>query len=145
MPPFKWQRILVPTDFSAFAESAVGYAHGLAELTQAELHVVHVAREASEITRNIHGVLEASGGEEEPNAWLASLLGEPGTVRRVEVVRISEDVPGAIAAYARKAEADLVVIASHGRTGLRHLLMGSVAEELLRRAPCPVLVLRPEG
>ena len=47
--------------------------------------------------------------------------------------------------YARKQEIDLIVLATHGRTGLTHVLLGSVAENVVRTAPCPVLTVRPEG
>jgi nucleotide-binding universal stress UspA family protein len=47
--------------------------------------------------------------------------------------------------YARKRNIDLIVIATHGRTGLAHVLIGSVAETVVRTAPCPVLTVRPEG
>lgn len=50
-----------------------------------------------------------------------------------------------IIGYARKHNIDLIVIATHGRTGLAHVLMGSVAESIVRTAPCPVLTVRPEG
>jgi universal stress protein A len=143
MAAFQCQRILVPTDLSAFAEQAVRYAHGLAELCKAELHVLHVARDPSELTHSVYGIVEPGAGGDAYDEWFAGLLGEAGTVRRVEAVRFGTDVPAVIAGYARKEGADLIVIASHGRSGLRHLLMGSVAEQLLRTAPCPVLVIRP--
>jgi nucleotide-binding universal stress UspA family protein len=144
MAGITWKRILAPTDFSPFAEETVRYAHGLAEACGAELHVLHVARDVSELSETVFGVVEPGAGEDESSQWLAQVLGEPGPVRRVEAVRFSHDVAGAIAGYASKLDVDLIVITTHGRTGLRHLLVGSVAEHLLRAAPCPVLVLRPK-
>lgn len=47
--------------------------------------------------------------------------------------------------YARENEIDLIVIGTHGRSGLMHILMGSVAERIVRKAPCPVLTVKPEG
>ena len=47
--------------------------------------------------------------------------------------------------YAREHDIDLIVLGTHGRTGLVHMLMGSVAEKIVRKAPCPVLTVRPEG
>jgi nucleotide-binding universal stress UspA family protein len=143
METFKWERILVPTDFSPFAETAVRYAHGLAEVCKAELHVLHVARDPSELSRSVMGTIDPAEGENQYQGWLASLVGEPGKVRRVEAVRIGGDIPDTISAYARKHDIDLIVIASHGRSGLAHLLVGSVAEQLLRSSLCPVLVVRP--
>jgi nucleotide-binding universal stress UspA family protein len=143
MDEFRCERILVPTDLSPLAAPAVTYAHGLARKCDAELHVLHVVRDGSQLIGSLSGTLGPGAEEDEGNHWLAEVLGEPGGVRRTEVVRIGTDVAATVAAYARKHQVDLVVMASHGRTGLRHLLLGSIAEELLRTAPCPVLVVRP--
>jgi nucleotide-binding universal stress UspA family protein len=143
MADFRCERILVPTDLSPFAEKAVRYAHGLAELCGAELHVLHVARDASELTHIASGVVEPGPPGDYHEEWLRTLLGEAGTVRRVESVRIHADVTEGIVAYAGKHQIDLVVMTTHGRSGLSHLLMGSIAERVLRAAPCPVLVIRP--
>ena len=142
-----WQRILAPTDFSRFADSAVEYAHGLAEKEGAELHVLHIGKSLDEVVAEYgaQGSVDPLQTEDDYDRWLASLLGERGTVRRVEAVRVGSDVSQAVAQYAEKHTIDLIVMASHGRGGLRHLLMGSVAEKLLRLAPCPVLVIRPNG
>jgi nucleotide-binding universal stress UspA family protein len=145
MDVFQCNRILVPTDLSAFAEKAVHYARGLAALCKAELHVLHVVDDVNKLRHSVSGVVDPQASDEEAGNWLASILGDSGPVRRVEAVRVSTDVPGAIVAYANKEHADLIVIASHGRSGLTHLFLGSVAEQLLRTAPCPVLVLRPSA
>ncbi len=145
MDEFRCDRILVPTDLSPLAEPALRYAHGLARKCEAELHVLHVIRDGSELIGNITGRLGPGTEEDENSHWLAEMLGEPGGVRRVEVVRIGADVAATVAAYARKHQIALIVMTSHGRTGLRHFLLGSVAEELLRISPCPVLVVRPNG
>jgi nucleotide-binding universal stress UspA family protein len=139
------ERILAPTDLSPFAERAVAYAHGLAEKFGAELHVLHVAADLTEAAK-LHGatgVVEPAG-QDDYDRWLAGLLGEAGNVRRVEAVRIGGDVADTIDRYAREQAIDLIVLATHGRTGLSHLLLGSVAESVLRAAPCPVLILRPQ-
>jgi nucleotide-binding universal stress UspA family protein len=73
---------------------------------------------------------------------LAQLLGDPGGVHRVEVVRVRPDVPAAILEYAFDEKIDLVVMSSHGRSGLTEMLFGSVAERVSRGAPCPVLIVR---
>ena len=146
MKPFRCERILATTDLSPFAAQAVDYAHSLAETFGAELHVLHVVRDATQmaVEHGVTGVLEAGEGDEY-DRWLAGLLGEQGTVRRVEAVRLGDDIAATVAEYARKNDIDLIVTATHGRSGLRHLLMGSVAEHILRKAPCPVLVIRPTG
>ena len=113
--------ILAPTDFSPHAEKAVRFACGLAERFEAELHLLHVqSRQA----------LSES---------LAPSWGRPRSV--VTVVRWGTPVEE-IVAYAREASVDLIVIATHGRTGLSHVLLGSVAERMIREAPCPTLTIR---
>jgi len=142
-----WQRILAPPAFSRFAESVVAYAHGLAERLGAELHVLHIGKSLDAVVAEYgaQGTVGPLSTEDDYDRWLASLLGERGTVRRVEAVRVGPDVARAIAHYAEKQTVDLIVMASHGRGGLAHLLMGSVAEQVLRLAACPVLVIRPAG
>jgi nucleotide-binding universal stress UspA family protein len=146
MNDFKWKRILAPTDRSPFADKAVSYAHDLAKASKAELHVLRVMddtdRAASEYA--VTGVIEPGAAPTDYARWIAQLLGEAGDIRRIESVRISSDVPDAILRYAQRNGIDLIVMATHGRTGLTHLLMGSVAEKVMRSAPCPVLTLRPE-
>jgi nucleotide-binding universal stress UspA family protein len=142
----QWQRILVPTDFSRFSRTAIDYAHGLAEQINAELHVLHVARNLSDAVaeHGTVGLLDAGQGEDAYDRWLAALLGERGTIRRVEAVRVGHDTAEAIVCYAEKQTVDLIILATHGRTGLAHLLMGSVTEKVLRLSPCPVLVIRSD-
>lgn len=141
MTPFKCDRILVPTDLSPFAERAVRYAHGLAELCDAELHVLHVCRDEAERLLLPAGEV-GTGADDDSAAVLGRLVGEPGGVRRVEVVWVRPDVPAAIGEYARDEGMDLIVMSSHGRSGLGELLFGSVAQQVLHTAPCPVLMIR---
>jgi len=134
-------RILVATDLSPFAEKAVRYAHGLAETCEAELHVLHVLADETERARMLAGVVDL-GESDDSGAIFAKMLGEPGSVRRVEAVRVRRDVGAAICEYARDEEIDLIVLSSHGRSGFSHALFGSVAEHVLRAAPCPVVAIR---
>jgi universal stress protein A len=145
MEPLKWERILVPTDLSSMARKAVEYAHLLAEKVQAELHVLHIVRDMNELAKEhgATGLLEPGAGQDDYDEWLAALIGESGTVRRVEAMRLSTHPDSAIVDYARKQNIELIVMATHGRSSLTHLLMGSVTEKVLRAAPCPVLVIRP--
>jgi len=145
MKPFKWERVLVTTDFSRFANQAIGYAHSLAEKFNAELHVLHVVPSVSAAVAEFGatGVFDHNSSEDARSKWLAEVLGECGTIRRVEAVCFGTDAAAVIADYASKHEIDLIVIATHGRTGAAHLLMGSITEKVLRTAPCPVLSVRP--
>jgi nucleotide-binding universal stress UspA family protein len=141
-----WQRILAATDFSPWGNEAVKVAHALAEKFGAELHVLHVTADSYEYAANfaVTGTLEPENGGDESKAWLAELLGETGGIRRVDTMRMDHDVAHAIHDYARKRHIDLIVMATHGRSGLARFWLGSKTEEVMRSAPCPVLVIRPE-
>jgi nucleotide-binding universal stress UspA family protein len=145
MSEFKLARILAPTDRSAFSEKAVAYARNLAKQFGAELHVLRVVADEDKALAEyaVTGIVDPERGDDQ-GRWLAELVGETGDVRRVEAVQVGTNVPDAIVRYARHNAIDLIVLATHGRTGLTHLLMGSVAEKVVRSAPCPVLTLRPE-
>jgi universal stress protein A len=146
MSEFKLARILAPTDRSAFSEKAVNYARNLAKQFGAELHVLRVIDDADQAVgeRAVTGVIDASEPQDDYSRWVAELVGETGDVRRVEAVQVGTDIPEAVVRYAKHNDIDLIVMATHGHTGLTHLLMGSVAEQVIRAAPCPVLTLRPE-
>ena len=141
----KWKRILAATDFSPFASRAVSYAHELAEQLAAELHVLHVARSISELAaeHGTSGRLSPDSTEEEGAEWLAGLLGEQRNLERIEAVRVGQDIAESINHYARQNNIDIIVIATHGRTGLSHAVLGSIAEKVMRNSPCPVLALPP--
>jgi nucleotide-binding universal stress UspA family protein len=143
---FKLARILAPTDGSPLAQKAVAYARNLAERFAAELHVVRVIGDEDKALAQmaVTGVIDKSQPQDDYSRWVAELIGDTGDVRRVEAVQISKDIPEAIVRYASHNAIDLIVMATHGRTGLTHLLMGSVAEKVVRSAPCPVLTMRPE-
>jgi nucleotide-binding universal stress UspA family protein len=142
MTSLTWQRILATTDFSPMANKAVDYAHVLAAKMGAELHVLHVARDVSDVAA-VHGstgTFDPADGADERRDWLGRMFGETST-RRVDAIQVGPDVSMKIADYARTNHIDLIVMATHGRTGLAHLALGSVAENVFRTAPCPVLVI----
>lgn len=146
MTDYRWQRILAPTDRSPFSEKAVAYAHALARQFAAELHVLRVMDDGERANWAVAGtgIIDAKEPQDDYSRWLAELVGDSGDVRRIESVRQGSDVPEAILRYAKHNDIDLIVLATHGRTGLMHLLMGSVAEAVIRAASCPVLTLRPD-
>src|ERR1700722_16901421 len=98
MSDFKWQRILAPTDRSAFSEKAVAYARALAKQFGAELHVLRVlADEEKAIAEHrFTGVIDPNDTQDDYSRWQAELVGEAGDVRRVEVVQVGTDIPEAI-------------------------------------------------
>ena len=137
----KQNTIVFPTDFSHASDAVLLHAESLAKQQDAELLIVHVeepplAYGGGEL---YYGIPEPSSGhilamlervtptEKSLTFTRLLLLGDPAS----EIVRIADE---------RKA--DMIVLGTHGRTGLTRMLMGSVAESIVRRAPCPVLVYR---
>ncbi len=140
--------ILAPADFSAHSEESVRYACGLAARLGAELHLVHILSEVLPAGPDplLMPVLPPEYYKESEDRALESLgrLLDPawGTPRSVVTqVRWGSPVESMVS-YAADHHIDLIVIATHGRTGLSHVLLGSVAERILREAPCPVLTIR---
>jgi nucleotide-binding universal stress UspA family protein len=140
-------RILVPVDFSEGSRAALEYALRLAEPLGATVSVVHVfaapiyagAERVAVPGHPGHSIAEyvCSEEAEELRAFVASI---PGASARVEKRLMAGDPAGTIAEASRGH--DLVVMGRHGRTGLAHLVLGSVTERVLRKARCPVLVIR---
>jgi universal stress protein A len=151
---FSVSRILVPTDFSESSEHAFQCALALAHEKGAELCVLHVVekfmdysilysdiwpfqvpapdtyrRIEERVQEKISGTLEAYRGEVRRVRALVT-TGAP----HVEIIRVAE-----------QEKIDLIVIATHGRSGLTHAILGSTAVKVVRRAPCPVLVIRKDG
>jgi nucleotide-binding universal stress UspA family protein len=136
------RHILAPTDFSKHAQHAVTFAFELAQAVGAKLSLLHVIEIP---VYPIEVSLPLADLEQDARRELARLLPEAETAH-VSVTRLVEmGVPyQKILDMAAAEEVDLIVMATHGRTGLRHLIMGSVAERVVRTAPCPVLTIRPE-
>ena len=99
--------------------------------------MLHVVSTIDELVREhgTTGLLEPGRSDEDYDRWLAGILGESGSVRRVESIRVSPDPAAAIAQYASKHEIELIVMGTHGRSGLTHLLVGSVTERSSARHP----------
>lgn len=140
--------ILAPTDFSAHAAASVRYACALAEKFGAALHLLHVLNEvvpvgpdpmlAPVFVPDFYRESEAAA-RQALGTVLAPGWGRPASVETF--IRWGTPVE-AVIDHAAKHAIDLVVIATHGRTGLSHILLGSVAERIVREAPCPVLTIR---
>jgi nucleotide-binding universal stress UspA family protein len=145
------KRILFPTDFSENSKVAQKYACTLAEQFQADLHLLHVLVDPAVVIPEpgtffpIPDTFLAEM-QEKTKAALDKAL-DPAWCERNKVHRVMRrGTPFVeIVKYAREADVDLIVIGTHGRTGLAHVLLGSVAEKIVRKAPCPVLTVRPEG
>jgi nucleotide-binding universal stress UspA family protein len=142
-------RILAPTDFSSHSEGSVRFACELAERLGAELHLIHVLSDVV-VPAGPDPMLISSMPpeyyreiEDQSRQTLESLCAPdwPRPPRVVTEVRWGDPVDE-INAYASEKGVDVIVVATHGRTGLAHVLLGSVAERIVREAPCPVLTIR---
>ncbi len=143
--PFRFKKILVPIDFSGCSKKALQYALPLAEKHNSALTLLHVvpipAYAAGEFTGVDYSVTTAmrTSGEKEMAGLVAGVV--RGKVPAESVVRNGSPAIE-IVELAKSLPADLIVISTHGRSGLKHVLLGSVAEHVVRHAPCPVLVVR---
>ena len=144
--PFKLARILVPVDFSDCSKKALQYAVPFARQFGAAITLLHVVQvyypSGSEFGMVDVPLLETDlrKGAETQLATLAEQEIRKQVPNQCEV-RVGPAVPEIIAA-ARALESDLIILSTHGRTGLKHVFLGSVAENVVRLAPCPVLVVR---
>jgi nucleotide-binding universal stress UspA family protein len=137
--------ILVPIDFSACAEHALDYACDLAAKLGARIHVINaVGATLPELSVALTDQMISSLRHN--NAEALDKLIEPRrkTAAFGEITVVDNDARDAILHAARAVRADLIVIGTHGRRGLSRVLLGSVAEDVVRRAPCPVLTVRME-
>jgi nucleotide-binding universal stress UspA family protein len=160
--------VLVPTDFSEPANQALAYALEEATLHRAKVTLLHVqAADANTDVYYVTGPPEPPlQGSVDPTSWgrvSARTPSEPTVVRDdptdQALTQLRDLIPGAgratwdvalavghpadaIVRVAQERGADLIVMATHGRTGLQHVLLGSVAEKVVRLAPCPVLTVR---
>ena len=141
------KHILIPTDFSEPSYSAVKYGRALAESFGAALHVLHVVEDPVLYAPTSEGYVPFPNFQEEmeKNAqeWLGKVLTAADRERfqaRLVTRRGSPFVE--IVRYAKSENIDLIVMGTHGRGPIAHMLLGSVAEKVVRKAPCPVLTVR---
>ena len=144
-----FRNILVPLDFSEHADTALDTALDLARESGGRVHLLH-AYEIPLGTIPPYGVAI-------PDSLLTEV--RDAAARRLDKARHKVDAAGvacethlvhappaeAIVESARSVKADLIVMGTRGLTGLRHVLLGSVAERTVRMAPCPVLTVKPKG
>ena len=140
--------ILVPCDFSEYAECAYTWAIGLAEKWGAKVLLVHAAQMFTALgyPESVY-LLDLKKMEDEILTDAEKRLGNFVTKKGsspvvVETRAVTGDPFWEICQTAEKDHVDLIVMGSHGRTGLAHVVLGSVAERVVRHAPCPVLVAR---
>jgi nucleotide-binding universal stress UspA family protein len=140
--------ILVATDFGEASDAALAYGRELARTFEATLHVLNVADDVyvrlggdayvaviPELQKDIE-----DGARRQLDALLIDNDPKPLPVKKAVIT--SSAPAAAIVQYARDLDIDLIVVGTHGRGAVAHLLMGSVAERVVRTAPCPVLTVR---
>jgi universal stress protein A len=148
MEAVMFKRILVPMDFSPPSDAALEYARSVGARYGASLYLLHVAEDpyrafysAEVFVPEIEGLREEilSDSEKRLNDCL-----RPSDVTEFHTTATSiiGTPAGSIVEYAAGHDIDLIVMGTHGRGGMSHLLMGSVAERVVRTAPCPVLTVR---
>jgi len=143
------RNILVATDFSESSATALNYGRELARRFGAVLHVLHVVDDLAARVSLASGLpfdLGQAQTELEATAHQQLLAAVDEQDRRelnVELVQRTSPAPAyAISTYAREQDIDLIITGTHGRGTVAHLFMGSVAERVIRTAPCPVLTVR---
>jgi nucleotide-binding universal stress UspA family protein len=144
-----WKKVCCPVDLSEGSRPALGQAAAIARACRGELLLLHVTsgagRSSPEALLAPPPRAAAATGTDAARLehWEAEAERlAPGIVTTVELGGVPA---GEIVRFAREFGCDLLVLGTHGRTGLGHLILGSVAEAVIRAAPCPVLVVRPVG
>ena len=140
----KASRILFPTDFSPFGQEALRWATALARDTGATLIIAHVEEAPMAYGGGEMYFPTEEGGREELRQALVKVVPSDPKVKYEHKLLIG-DPATAIVEAAVDLNADIIVIGTHGRTGLTRLLMGSVAENVVRKAKCPVLTVKQPG
>ncbi|MET0151918.1 MAG: universal stress protein [Candidatus Binatia bacterium] len=147
-----FKRVLVTTDFSALGDAAIGHAFRVGADHDAEVVLCHVI-ETPPTPNPLYAHYSPSGlfqpeqrrlaEEQARKALLERVPKEPPLSEVKHRTRVTHGEPIAeILRLAEQERADLLVIATHGRTGLKHFFLGSVVERVIRHAHCPVLVVR---
>ena len=141
------KNILAPTDMSELSQAGVRYALDLARRVGAEVTVYHVLSPDELMQRELGGQLSHILEKYEQtlqkflDAHFSDILPLVEVHTKVEI-GVPDDN---IVQEAEKTGTDMVVLSTHGRTGLSHILVGSVTERVVRHAPCPVLSIRPKA
>jgi nucleotide-binding universal stress UspA family protein len=139
---FQLKKILVPTDFSECSKAAFVYAKELARDFKAELRLVHVINPHWYPFGDKYAALNAAVLMEEASRAAQKQMCSIAATSKVRYsIRVIHGSPATEICYAANEDFDLIVISTHGRTGLGHLLIGSTAEHVVRYARCPVLVI----
>lgn len=141
-------RILVPTDFSKHSQNALRYAAAFAEKFGGQMHLLHVVQDLAIFIPDMVTVAPPIAPSlEQMTAAVRSAFDRLVQENHIEKLTVQREVRQGnpfyeIVRYAKEANVDLIVMGTHGHSGLAHMLLGSVTEKVVRKAPCPVLTVR---
>ena len=136
------KRILAPTDFSEYSDAAIDYACALADKFDSQLHLLHVLEVHASSTPVFGAGLAFNPRVRESRTAADKALEQVASGRAA--VRATAEGPTflEILRYAKENNIDIIVMGTHGRSGLAHVMLGSVAERVVRTAACPVVTVR---
>lgn len=137
------ERILAPTDMSPYSLEGILYAQEVSKLFNAEVIVYYVDEHRKKKPESTDPRIP-DPDELKTRSHVSSFLLHQGAATQNMRIEIGYGHPASsIVNAARRLHADLIVLSTHGRTGLRHILMGGVAEKVVRYSPVPVLTIKP--
>jgi nucleotide-binding universal stress UspA family protein len=146
----KIKNIVVPTDFSELSLRAFNYAKDLAETMDAKIHLITVIDNTppmlSKHDKTVSESVMMDSVEQQAKKQMAELaeeINDDADIDIIQVIRKGVDYEE-IVKYSNESHADLIVLATHGRTGVLHTVLGSVAEKVIQYSKRPVLVIHPE-
>jgi len=145
-----YNNILVPVDFSDYSVKAIAYAKEIAAAYDSQLQILHIIEEKAHPAYSLSGKSSifdlVPNIEEESRKKIEKLIKESSGPKVKSVIDIQGgNASSDIIKFASENFSDLIVIATHGLTGIQHLLLGSVTEKVVRMAPCPVVTIKPFG
>ena len=145
----QWRKILVPMDFSEDSEAALSTAVGLAKSFGSTIHLLH-AFEYPTYIGTPWGYSFPPGAFDEARVRASELLAQCQQKVEADGVKATTEAEEGrpsevIVAVAKRVSADLIVMGTRGLTGVKHVILGSVAERTLRHAPCPVMTVKAES
>jgi len=144
----KYKKLLFCTDFSENADYAFDFAYGIAKRDEGLLYILHILPEnphqayaESYITGEDLEKLQRAIEEDLDNKYKEHYVEKIKNGTKFEIVTISGREDNEILKFAKKENVDIIVMGTHGRTGIEHVFFGSVAEKVLRHSPFPVFII----
>ncbi len=138
----KIQKILVPTDFSAASDLALRYGHEMAQSFGAQLTVMHIVDDPILFAATTSDEFREETTRKNAIKLEENVRQEIGDVTGIELVTKCESAATEIVDFAKEQNMDMLVMGSHGRSAMASMLLGNVAEHVLRHSPCPVVAIR---